>query len=61
MLAEMGAKNGWSGIIINGCCRDSEEIGKLDIGVKTIGSNRVFSAGSQCYIQAWKSLCIWDW
>mmetsp|Transcript_10603 Transcript_10603/g.37650 ORF Transcript_10603/g.37650 Transcript_10603/m.37650 type:complete len:243 (+) Transcript_10603:19-747(+) len=44
MLAEMGAKNGWSGIIINGCCRDSEDIGKMDIGVKTIGTHPLKSS-----------------
>ena len=43
-LAETGTKNGWSGIIINGCCRDSEEIGKLDIGVKTIGTHPLKSS-----------------
>lgn len=44
MLAEMGAKNGWSGIIINGCCRDSEDIGRMDIGVKTIGTHPLKSS-----------------
>ena len=44
MLAEMGAKNGWEGIIINGCCRDSEDIGKMDIGVKTIGTHPLKSS-----------------
>jgi len=44
MLAELGAKNGWSGIIINGCCRDSEDIGRMDIGVKTIGTHPLKSS-----------------
>jgi len=43
-LAEMGAKNGWAGIIINGCCRDSEDIGRMPIGVKTIGTHPLKSS-----------------
>ena len=43
-LAEMGAENGWAGIIINGCCRDSEDIGRMDIGVKAIGTHPLKSS-----------------
>ena len=35
-LAELGFKNGWSGIIINGCIRDSLEISKISISIKAI-------------------------
>ena len=28
MLAESGVKNGWAGIIVNGCIRDSADIAK---------------------------------
>ena len=33
MLAEAAFKNNWSGIIINGCIRDSDVIADIDIGV----------------------------
>ncbi len=39
MLAELGIKNGWTGIIIYGCIRDSAVIGKMDIGVKGLNTN----------------------
>ncbi|NKB77578.1 MAG: ribonuclease E activity regulator RraA [Gammaproteobacteria bacterium] len=37
-LAQLGVDNQWAGIIVNGCIRDSEAIGKLPIGVKAIGT-----------------------
>lgn len=39
MLAELGIKNGWTGIIVYGCIRDSAVIGKMDIGVKGVNTN----------------------
>ena len=33
LLAETAFKNNWSGIIINGCIRDSDIIANIDIGV----------------------------
>lgn len=38
-LAALALKNGWSGVIIYGCIRDSEEIGKLPIGVKALATH----------------------
>lgn len=38
-LAALAAKNGWAGIVINGCIRDSEEIGDEDLGVKALGTH----------------------
>lgn len=35
-LAALGAKNNWSGIIVNGCIRDSMEINNIDISIKAI-------------------------
>ncbi|MCS4503156.1 putative 4-hydroxy-4-methyl-2-oxoglutarate aldolase [wastewater metagenome] len=35
-LAAMARDNGWSGIVVYGCIRDSGEIGGLDIGVKAL-------------------------
>lgn len=37
-LAAMGAKNGWAGVVINGCVRDLHEICIEDIGIKAIGA-----------------------
>ena len=38
ILAQMGADNGWSGILVYGCIRDSDVIAKIDIGVKAIAT-----------------------
>lgn len=32
-LAALGVKNGWAGIVVYGCIRDSRAIGEMDIGV----------------------------
>jgi regulator of ribonuclease activity A len=34
MLATLANQNGWAGIIVNGCIRDSAEIAGINIGVK---------------------------
>ncbi len=36
-LGVLAVKNGWVGIVVNGCIRDSEEIAGQDIGVKALG------------------------
>ncbi|MGB0835043.1 MAG: putative 4-hydroxy-4-methyl-2-oxoglutarate aldolase [Psychrobium sp.] len=38
MLAEKAAHNGWCGIIINGCVRDVNAIGQIDLGVKALAA-----------------------
>ncbi len=38
ILAQMGADNGWSGIIVYGCIRDSGVIATIDLGVKAMGT-----------------------
>ncbi len=38
-LAELGHKNGWSGVIVYGCIRDSADIAKIDIGVKALNTH----------------------
>lgn len=38
VLAQMGADNGWSGIIVYGCIRDSGVISTIDIGVKAMAT-----------------------
>ena len=37
MLAEQAVKNGWQGIVINGCIRDAGTIATLPIAVKALG------------------------
>ena len=37
MLAEKAVKNGWQGIVINGCIRDAGTIATLNLGVKALG------------------------
>jgi regulator of ribonuclease activity A len=39
MLAAKAVANGWSGVLINGCIRDSAEIGEMDLGVKALGTH----------------------
>ncbi len=38
ILAQMGADNGWSGIVVYGCIRDSSIIATIEIGVKAMGT-----------------------
>jgi regulator of ribonuclease activity A len=35
-LAALGAKNGWAGIIVDGCARDEAEMAVLPIGVRAL-------------------------
>lgn len=37
-IAAMGQKNGWSGIIINGCVRDTADLRTFDLGVKALAA-----------------------
>ena len=39
LLAQLGKDNGWSGIIISGCIRDSSVIATIEIGVKALATN----------------------
>ncbi|XXG72302.1 hypothetical protein AAC387_Pa07g1433 [Persea americana] len=36
-LAQLAQNMGWSGILVNGCVRDVEEINDCDIGIRTFG------------------------
>ncbi len=38
-LAELGVRNGWSGILVNGCVRDSVELAAQPIGVKALATH----------------------
>lgn len=39
MIAESAVANGWAGVIIHGPVRDRVALGRLDLGVKALGSN----------------------
>jgi len=39
LLAQLALDNGWQGIIVNGCIRDSAVIAAMDIGIKALGVN----------------------
>ena len=39
MLAAAAIDNGWNGVVINGCLRDSVDIASMDIGVKALDIN----------------------
>lgn len=39
MMAAALIENGWNGVVINGCIRDSVDIGGMDIGVKALSTN----------------------
>ena len=39
MIAEKAVENGWKGVVVNGCIRDSVAIGKLSLGVLALGTN----------------------
>jgi regulator of ribonuclease activity A len=39
IIAGMAVKNNWSGLVVNGCIRDSKEIALLPIGVKALNTN----------------------
>lgn len=41
MLAEKASKNGWMGLVINGCIRDCDEIEFINIGVKALDTHPV--------------------
>jgi regulator of ribonuclease activity A len=38
MIAESAVKNGWAGVIINGCIRDVSVISNLDLGVQALAT-----------------------
>ena len=38
-LAKLAVKNGWVGLVVYGCIRDSAVVSTLDIGIKALGTN----------------------
>lgn len=43
-IAALGVRNGWAGLIFYGAIRDVEELARLPIGIKALGSNPMKSA-----------------
>jgi regulator of ribonuclease activity A len=39
MLATLARDNGWAGVIVNGCVRDSQAIGALKVGVMALATH----------------------
>ena len=39
LLAQLAENNGWAGIVVNGCVRDSGEINALAIGVRALNTH----------------------
>ena len=38
VMAALGASNGWEGVVVNGCIRDSADVAKVNIGVKALAT-----------------------
>ena len=45
-LAALALANGWAGLVINGCVRDSAEIRKIPVGVRAINTSPMRSGKS---------------
>eukprot|EP00568_Trieres_chinensis_P001270 CAMPEP_0183309542 /NCGR_PEP_ID=MMETSP0160_2-20130417/25405_1 /TAXON_ID=2839 ORGANISM="Odontella Sinensis, Strain Grunow 1884" /NCGR_SAMPLE_ID=MMETSP0160_2 /ASSEMBLY_ACC=CAM_ASM_000250 /LENGTH=176 /DNA_ID=CAMNT_0025473587 /DNA_START=130 /DNA_END=660 /DNA_ORIENTATION=- len=39
LLAGMAHENGWAGVVVNGCIRDSSAIANIEVGVKARGTH----------------------
>ncbi len=37
-LGRAAVTNGWAGVIIHGCIRDSAELGRMDLGLRALGT-----------------------
>jgi regulator of ribonuclease activity A len=37
-LGEAAVRNGWAGVIIHGCIRDSAELARMDLGIRALGT-----------------------
>ncbi len=38
-MAAKAIENGWAGVVINGCIRDSVDVAAMDIGIRAIATN----------------------
>ncbi len=37
-LGVAAVRNGWAGVIVHGCLRDSAELGRMDLGIRALGT-----------------------
>ena len=37
-LGEAAVRNGWAGVIVHGCIRDSAELARIDLGIRALGT-----------------------
>lgn len=37
-LGLAAVRNGWAGVVIHGCIRDSAELGRMDLGIRALGT-----------------------
>jgi regulator of ribonuclease activity A len=37
-LGSAAVRNGWAGVVIHGCIRDSAELGQMDLGIRALGT-----------------------
>ncbi len=44
LLAALAQRNGWAGLVVHGCIRDSATVARLAIGVKALATNPLRSA-----------------
>ncbi len=38
-LGELAQKNGWAGIVVHGCVRDSVELSRCDVGIRALAAH----------------------
>jgi regulator of ribonuclease activity A len=38
-LGQLAVKNGWAGMVVNGCIRDATELAGLDVGIKALAAH----------------------
>ena len=39
MMAAKAIETGWAGVVVNGCIRDSVEVGAMQLGIKALATN----------------------
>jgi len=39
LLAAMGSNNGWSGVVVNGCVRDSADLAEIQLGIMALATH----------------------
>jgi regulator of ribonuclease activity A len=39
VLAGLGHDNGWSGVVVNGCVRDTAQLAEIALGIKALAAN----------------------